>query len=298
VFASTVTWIDIGTRETLTVLHSEEGTTTTLPALRVLSNATVTTFHEAEITSHETELASSATYPDLDDTWIITGEDEGGNRTQVYVPSPLLATALDDLVNYAAATDEWIALEAALPALAVPYTGASINELIAATVARDSGQVFQTWRNFTDTVDWARRTLKWWDIHGNSRLTHLVGITDSLGTDFDAIMDAMLGVSAAVITHYWEAAMQVFADEPTTDDYNSVNDMARFTFVDGTGCETVVVLPAPNRAIFLADGKTVNLDQANVITFVDAALTELVSPISGELVTRCVGGVLSKRTVY
>lgn len=297
-FAATVTWIDIGTREATTVLHSLAGTTATLAALRVLSNASVTTISEGEITAHETVIASTATYPDLDDTWILTGEDAGGYRTQVYIPAPKLAFALADLVNYAAATTEWIDLEAALPAIAVPYTGASIQEIIAATVARDSGNPFQTWRNFTDSVDWARRTMRWWDIHGNSRLTHLVGITESLGTDFDAIMSAMLAVSNAVISHYWESEMEVLANEPTIEGYNSCGDQCRITFVDGLGNETVVVLPAPNRVIFLADGKTLDLEQANVVTFIEAALEELVVPTSGLAVTRCVGGVLAKRTVY
>lgn len=297
---TTVTWRDVGLRERLTVLASAAGVTDTLPALQVLSNASLTTQHTGTVTATAYDPPVTDTYPDLDDTWVITGESSGNYRTQLYVPSALVAAAIADTVNYAAATSEWIAIEAALPAVVVPYDGASIQSLVAGTIARDAFSLYQTWLNYktADPPTWARRTCQWADVHGVQRLTHLIGIEDSLGADFDTLMAALQAVSAARVTHYWEGLMDVTYNDPTTDQYNSVRDTCVITFRDGTGNLTEVMLPAPARVIFLADGKTLNTGQANVITFIDAAISELIVPSSGAAVVACVGGRLSKQGVY
>lgn len=293
-----LTWVDTGGRERLTVLTSQAGASTTTPLLRVLSNATVTTLSDGDVRATGAVLAGSGTYADLEDSWIITAESAAGYRTQLYIPSPNQALAIADLENYDAATAEWIALEAALPAAAVPYDAASIIQIDAAAVARATPDPFVTWRGFNFTADWARRTLQWADVHGNTRLTHLVGSPDSLGADFDTLMNAFQAVSNAVVTHYWEGGMSVINDPPTTDMYNSVNDECRITMQDGYGNESVLVIPAPNRAIFMADGKTLDMSQADVLAFVGAAETELLVPISGRPVLQFVNGLLGKRMVH
>lgn len=296
---TTVTWRDVGTRERLTVLASLTDTppTDTLAALRAMSNAVVTTYHTGPVQSPEWETGVPEIYPDLDDEWIITGQDAGGYRTQLYIPAPNVGTCIADNVNYSAATSEWIAIEAALAAVNVPYTGAAIQQVIAATIARDGEATYQPWTNFTNTIDWARRTIQWFGVHGTARLTHLVAIDDSLGDDFDTVMAALAAVSVAVPAHYWEGPMSVFADEPTTDQYNSVRDAAGLTFEDDLGCLSEIFLPAPFRSIFLADGKTVDPTNADVETLVAAVLAELIVPVSGLAPSRFVGGRLSKQPV-
>lgn len=297
-YRHTLTWRDVGYRERLTVLASHDGSTDTVDAMRPLSNAVTTTASDGLTTATGAVAPSEATYPDLSDTWVITGEDAGTYRTQLYIPAPLVAATIADGVNYSPATAEWIALEATLPALAVPYTGASITQIDAATICRGIPQSSQPWFGFDTGITWARRTLQWYGTHGRSRLTHLTGDVASLGADFDAVMIAFQAVSAAVVTHWWEDEMAVYPDAPTTDLYNSVEDACNVWFQDEDGNITEVTIPAPNVAIFLADGKTLNRAQANVATFIAQAIVDLSVPVSGKNVTSCIGGHLSKRSVY
>jgi hypothetical protein len=58
------------------------------------------------------------------------------------------------------------------------------------------------------------------------------------------------------------------------------------------------MIPAPDLAIFLPDGKTLNVAQVNVADFIASAIAQLAVPISGKRVTACLGGHLSKRSVY
>jgi len=239
-----------------------------------------------------------ATYPDLSDCWVITAEDEATYKTQLYIPAPLYAAAIADGVNYSPATSEWLAIEAALPALAVPFTGASIQQIDAATIARDIPHISQPWLNYTADITWARRTLIWYGVHGRPRLTHLTGDVASLGGDFDTVQAAFQAVSSAMVAFWWEDEMAVYLDPPTTDMYNSVNDACNIWFRDDAGNMTEITVPAPNRAIFLQDGKTLDVNQANVATFITSAIAELSVPVSGRPVVACVGGHLSKRSVY
>jgi len=297
-FRHTLTWRDVGYRERLTVLASQEGSTDTVDLLRVLSNAVLSTACDGLVVATNAVSPNGDTYPDLDDTWIVTAEDAGSYRTQIYIPSALVAGAIADGVNYAAVSTEWIDFETALPALAVPYTGASCNAIVAGTIARAAERIHQPYFGYSDSITWARRSLLWYGVHGRSRLTHLTGDVASLGGDFDLMMAAMQTLSAAVVTHYWEDEMAVYDDAPTTDLYNSVNDACQIWFQDADGNMTEVTLPAPNIAIFLPDGKTLDVEQANVASFIDSAIAQLVVPISGLPVTACVGGHLTKRSVY
>ncbi len=297
-FRHTLTWRDVGLRERLTVVPSHDGSTDTVDLMRVLSNAVLTTASDGPTIQIGTTPTMGATYPDLSDAWVITAEDEATYKTQLYIPAPLVAAAIADGVNYSPATSEWIALEAALPALAVPYSGASIRQLDSATIARDIPQITQQWFGFTNTITWARRTLLWYGVHGRPKLTHLVGDVASLGADFDTVQATFQAVSSAMIAFWWEDEMAVYSDAPTTDMYNSVNDACNVYFRDDAGNMTEVTIPAPNVNIFLADGKTLNQEQANVAAFIESAILQLTVPVSGRNVTACVGGRLSKRSVY
>lgn len=297
-FKTVLTWVDVGGRERLTVLNSLAGATETIAKLRVLSNATVTTLSEAEVTATGAALAASDLYPDLEDSWIVTCTDITGDPIQLYVPAPLASLTAVDGRTYNSGSAPWTGFASFLAAMNHPYTSAPLTAITTAQIVRATPDAFMTWTQFSTAIDWARRTLQWADVHGNTRLTHLIGDVASLGPNFDDVMAAMQAVSNAVVTHYWESAMNIYADAPTTDMYNSVNDECRITFDDGYGNLTTVIVPAPNRAIFMADGKTLDQLQANVIDFIGAAETELMVPISGHKVDHQVNGILGKRTVY
>lgn len=297
-FRHTLTWRDVGYRERVTVLPSHDGSTLTVDLLRLLSNAALTTAQDGLTTATGAAAPATSTYPDLSDTWIVTAQDAGNYRTQLYIPAPLVAAAVADGLNYSVFSSEWMAIEAALPALVVPYTGVSIQEIVAGTIARDVPQSTQPWFGLDTTHTLARRTLQWYGTHGRSRLTHLLGDVASLGADFDTVMAAYQAVSAAVVTHYWEDELAVYTDPPTTDLYNSVEDACAIWFQDAAGNITEVTVPAPNVAIFLADGKTLDHAQANVASFIAQAIIDLSVPISGEPVVSCLGGHLTKRSVY
>src|SRR5574340_446580 len=104
---TTVTWRDIGLRERLTVLSSADGAPLTLAALQALSNATVTTAHTGDVQSSLT-LPSDATYPDLDDCWVIVGADTGAPTNPPSPPAPLAPQAIADGITYQPFTTEWI----------------------------------------------------------------------------------------------------------------------------------------------------------------------------------------------
>jgi hypothetical protein len=297
-FRHTLTWRDVGFRERLTVIASIAGSTATVDLMRLLSNAALTTASDGPTVATGAAAPTEATYPDLSDTWVVTGEDSGTHRTQLYIPAPLVAAAVADGVNYSPATSQWIALEAALPALVIPYTGVSIQQIDAATIARNLEQASQPWFNLDVTHTLARRTLQWYGTHGRARLTTLLGDHASLGADFDTVMMTFQAVSAAVVTHYWEDDCAVYTDPPTTDLYNSVNDACNVYFQDADGNIAEVMIPAPDLAIFLPDGKTLNVAQVNVADFISSAIAQLAVPISGQRVTACLGGHLSKRSVY
>jgi len=270
----------------------------TITALRALSNAVLTTEHTGEIIPTSAPLASSALYPDLGDAWVITGVDAAVYHTQLYVPAPLASLTGEDLLEYDDEAAEWVAVDAGIAALYVPYSGNPILSVATARIARAAPDIFQRWFNFAVFEDWERRTLQWSDIHGNARLTHLIGRDGQLGNNFDVIMDAFQDISAAVVTHYWEGAMPIYTDSPVSDPYASVNDAARITFADDLGNQTDIIIPAPLLAMFYIDGKTVEVGSEVLSDLIAAVTSECIVPISGRAVVSCVGGVLTHRTLY
>lgn len=294
------TWVDIGGRERLTLLASHDGAADTADVLATLSNATVTTTNGGNLTAVDNPVPSTNASPDLDDCWIVTMQTPiSGRKRQLYIPSPIQALTLGDNVAYDAFTDQWVAVEATIPALNHPVDGELFDTIVDAEIVRDALSNYQTWLHYRfEDYSWGRRTLFWHSAHGVPRLTHLVGNVASLGTDFDNLMNALQMVSNASITHYIENEMTVTYNEPATDQYNSVRDTADFTFVDELGNESHVFLPAPKRSLFYPDGKTINLADTYVAGFVHQAIVDLSVPSSGLPVVACVGGHLSHQPVY
>lgn len=292
------TWIDVGHRERETILSSIVSGLAVLDLLRLMSNATLTTRSEGALLSTDAPLASSAEYPDLADAWIITAQDIAGDLDELYIPSPLLAETDVDGRNYNRGSAPWTGFRSFLAAMNHPYTSGPITDVIAAQIARAAPDITRQWYNFSTAIDWGRRTMFWRDVHGGARVTHIIGDVSNVGANFADVQAAMLALSSAVVTHYVEGAMNLFDDPPTTDMYNSVLDYCTFTFADVHGTQTTVTLPAPNRAIFLPDGKTVDRSQANVASFIAQAFTDLLVPSSLLPPVEYIGGTLHKTGVY
>lgn len=296
-FRRTITWVDVGHRERLTNLTSQSGAPDTYAALTPLSNATPTTWHEGEV---EILLPSSlpvAQYATVDVIMAMSCQDADSHNCHVFFPAPAITKMLADELNRNGATAEWTILEAALSSLSVPFSGLPIVNLLNATAIWQGQPSFETFRNYNTGITWGRRTSIWRDSVGKSSIHHLAGPIASLTTAPTLAMIAAMEetVSTAAIYESWQGELTVFADPiPTSDEYNSVNDYARMWFADDLGNRTSIVIPAPARAIFLADGKTVNASQANVAIFIAAVLTEIIHPQSELLVSSFIGGSLAK----
>jgi hypothetical protein len=295
---TTISWVDIGVRERLTILASHDGALATAALLALLSNATMSTISEGAIVATGALAPSEDTHCDLSDTWILSAEDPGSNPIQLYIPAAEIAYAQADQLNYVQLSTQWLQIATTVVNVAVPYTGDDVLQLNAAMIARGAEGIYQPWYIMSSSIDWARRTILWYGTHGRSRLTHLQGPVARLGAQFDALMSALQNVSAASATHYWEGTMAHSDETPSTDMYNSVEDACHVWFQDDAGNITEVTIPAPSTVIFLPDGKTLDLAQTNVAAFVASAVAELSVPTSGLPVTSCIGGHLSKRSVY
>jgi len=298
IWRHTLTWIDVGSRERVTILPSIAGSTATVDLMRLLSNAALTTASDGPTTAIGDTPSLGAQYPDLSDHWIITAADLVGDQTQLYVPAPLLSTADVDGRNWDSGASPWIGFGTFMAAMNGPYTGAPLTVVSNATIARDCPHITQQWFNFSSSITWGRRTLQWDGVHGRPVLTHIIGDVSSLGPSFDDVQAALQALSSGMVTHWWEAPMAIYSDPPTVDMYNSVNDACEVYFQDVAGNLTEVIIPAPNRVIFLPDGKTLDVAQVNVAGFIASAIAQLAVPVSGLPVVACVGGQLSKRSVY
>jgi len=262
-----------------------------------MSNATVTTISEGDFVQVAGSTVAPSTYAELSNRIVLSVEDADNHHAQLFIPSPKLSLLLADRISRNPATTEWTTLEADLSSLSIPFSGLPIVTLHSAVTAFMTGEMFETYNNFNTGIGWVRRSLWWYDTMGHSVITHLCGPPGG-SPDLGGVMNDFQAVSNATVTHYVEHSLEIFTDTPTTDLYNSVHDYAALSFVDDHGNMSTVMLPAPARAIFLADGKTVNAAQANVADFIAQALLQLTVPQSGLPVSTFLGGQLRKSTLY
>lgn len=296
-FRRSVSWIDIGLRERMTILTSVAGAPLTYPALVILSNAAPTSWHEGDWQSATVTTPPVVAYPSVDAVVVMTLEDAVNHRGHVLVPAPELAKLQADRINADMTAFEWTQLEADTSSLSNPFSGLPYVTLLDACTVFRGSKVYETYANYNGGITWARRANQWRDTLGHGVIHYLAGPIGSLtgAPTLQDITDDEQAVSTAVVTDFWEGEMTVFpTPTPTTDQYNSVNDYAKMVFQDYYGNRSTVMVPAPNRYMFLTDGKTVNAAQANVATFIGAAISELVVPTSGLPFNAFVGGVLVK----
>lgn len=134
-----------------------------------------------------------------------------------------------------------------------------------------------------------RQAVAWIDVGG--RTVQTVFLVNDTGSTLRA---ALLGHSNADVLDWFEGVDNfTTSPSPTFATFPSVNDNARLLFEDGSGNQASITLPAPQSAVFLADGVTV--DPSAIADVISAATTYLVNS-AGNTVTTYIGGVRLART--
>jgi hypothetical protein len=130
------------------------------------------------------------------------------------------------------------------------------------------------------------RQIVWVDAGGRTRVTLPTG-NATLAT----IMAKLQLHSNADVLSWFEGPPTFLSPAPVAAVYADVVDLARLTFTDGTDLVNLA-LPAPQSAIFLADGVTV--DPSTIVDLTTAAIGTLLTA-AGVPVTTFVGGLRNLR---
>jgi hypothetical protein len=147
---------------------------------------------------------------------------------------------------------------------------------------------------FGDGFDTVRRCVEWIDASGRHFTTLL---TSRAGAPLS--MDNLQLYSAAATLRFWEGpVVKNLTPNPGTLDYAGIAEEAILIFSDATGEQTRLTIPAPQRTIFRADGKTVDETMIAVAGVIAAALTEIVVPATALPVVSYVGGMYSYNRQY
>lgn len=291
----TLTWIDIGNYERVTQLSSVFGCPDTYDAIVPLSNSSVKTWHEGDVQFTGTGAGPVAAYASGSTALIMQLLDGLGFQSELFIPAPSLSVLRADLITMDTLNGDVASLVADLGDLWLPYSGAQVAQVTGGVVANNIPSISETYANYRGTVTWNRIALVWSDTQGR-RYFQMLANRNDVGNPPSWLLDissSMQALSTAHFIQYWQGPMQNnYPVTPTIDQYNSVKDYAACTFADAQGNETLIVLPAPNRVLFLADGKTINRAQVNFATFITAVIAECVVPSSGQPITQFLGGQL------
>jgi len=131
---------------------------------------------------------------------------------------------------------------------------------------------------------WSRSTV-WVDANGYRSIFRL-NSTAGLGT-LDADLAAL---SNASVSEFWESAVTASVPAPVAATFQSGADRAALVFTCADGTQTTVIVPAPQLAIFLADGETVDITNAAVATFATNAIALPLTNAAGSAVTALIAG--------
>lgn len=296
-YRRSISWVDVGGRERMTILTSVTGAPDAYTDLSGLSNAAVSTWHEGEWLPTYAGTVPVAEYASVHTVQVLSVEDATNHRSHVLIPAPASSLLLADRINSDGTTTEWITLEAALSTLIIPFSALPVVTLLASTAMNQAQSAYENYTNYNTGITWGRRANQWRDTLGNGYIQYLTGAVESLtdSTTLEELSALMQAVSTAIITDTWQGEMTVpEIVTPTNYQYNSVNDYAKLVFQDDNGNKTNVIVPAPVRTIFLPDGKTIDPDNIFVANLIADAIDELAVPTSGAPVTGYVGGVLVK----
>jgi hypothetical protein len=131
-----------------------------------------------------------------------------------------------------------------------------------------------------------RRTTVWVDAQGKTT-AHLLTTAAGAG----AVESEIDAVSNAGVLETWEGVFTVNATPGAiVAPYDSVRDRAVLVFQTASGATARIVVPAPDGAIFMADGETV--DPATITALIAAVLADAVTT-DGTALTAYVAGFRS-----
>lgn len=132
------------------------------------------------------------------------------------------------------------------------------------------------------------RSIVWVDAGGNSVITRVNSQGGAAGIMADA-----LAVSNADWQQDWEGGLSVNGTpSPTAAEYSPANVVAQFVFTTTSpGVLVTLRVPSPQIGIFLADGRTVDLTNAAVLTLIAACVGTLCND-AGDTATACIAGFI------
>jgi hypothetical protein len=129
------------------------------------------------------------------------------------------------------------------------------------------------------------RSIVWVDANGYTTIT-LVKTSTGAGT----IQSDLLALSQADYLEWWESATTVNAvAAPAGGTYRPSSIRAQLTFQCADGTQVALIIPSPSLSIFLADGQTVDITNAGIVTLVGDCVGNLESS-TGSLATSLLAG--------
>ena len=133
------------------------------------------------------------------------------------------------------------------------------------------------------------RSVIWVGFNGDNAITRINSIATAPTT-----MAAIVGCSHADDFAYWEGIYSPNgAPAPTVGDYGGTNSRAQLVFACADGTAATLIVVAPKRSIFMADGTTVDPTNADVVSLVAAAVVECCNA-AGSPFTALIIGTLGK----
>lgn len=131
------------------------------------------------------------------------------------------------------------------------------------------------------------RSVVWTDANGYQTISRIVANITA-----GPVQAAILGCSNADFLQYWEGPQfSNISPSPTAAGYIAGSQVALLVYQCADGTSVQVRIPAPQLAIFLADGRTVDPANAAVLTLNAAVIGVLVST-TGSLATAYQSGSL------
>jgi hypothetical protein len=124
----------------------------------------------------------------------------------------------------------------------------------------------------------------WIDANGRTRQTIVQSLTGAT-----PIVNAMGPCQLGVLQRSWEGVLNITGNVPVGGAYQAVADAFELLFQTASGSILRLTVPAPDIAVFLADGVTVDPANANIVNLVNACLG-LLSDGAGNSATVYLGG--------
>lgn len=133
------------------------------------------------------------------------------------------------------------------------------------------------------------KSVLWVGFQGDTAITRINSTATSPATQA-----AIIAASHADYLQSWEGVNSPNGTPaPTAGDYGGTNTRAQMVFACADGTASTLIVVAPKRSIFMADGTTVEPTNADVVALVTAAIAECTNA-NGSPYTAFVIGTLGK----